>query len=90
VNGPNPHVGGHWQNHAAGSAGHVHPDDPIGLHDPVHADPASVTADSAQHVHDEDGNSIAVQHRHDHDQMTTSRAAGTLMTMITVMSTRRG
>ena len=69
MNGPNPHIGGHWQNHAPGSAGHIHhPDDPTGPHDPVHADPASVTADSAQHVHDEDGNSIDVQHRHDHDQ----------------------
>jgi cation diffusion facilitator family transporter len=68
VNGPRPHVGGHWQNHASGSAGHVHPDDPTGPLDPVHADPASVRADSAQHVHGEDGNSLDVQHRHDHDQ----------------------
>jgi cation diffusion facilitator family transporter len=68
VNGAKPHVGGHWQNHASGSAGHVHPDDPTGPLDPVHADPASVRADSAQHVHGEDGNSLDVQHRHDHDQ----------------------
>jgi cation diffusion facilitator family transporter len=68
VNGPRPHVGGHWQNHALGSAGHVHPDDPTGPHDLVHTDPASVTADSAQHVYGEDGDSIDVQDRHDHDQ----------------------
>ncbi len=69
MNGPNPHVGGHWHNHAPGSAGHIHnPADPTGPHDPVHPDPASVTADSAQYVHGEDGNSIDVQHRHDHDQ----------------------
>jgi cation diffusion facilitator family transporter len=68
VNGAKPHVGGHWQNHASGSAGHVHPDDPTGPHDPVHTDPASVTGDSAQHVHGEDSNSIDVQDRHDHDQ----------------------
>ncbi len=68
MNGAKPHVGGHWQNHASGSAGHVHPDDPTGPHDPVHADPASVTGDSAQHVHGEDSNSIDVQDRHDHDQ----------------------
>ena len=50
------------------------PDDPTGPHDPVHADPASVTADSAQHVHGEDGNSIDGQHRHDHDQESRPRA----------------
>jgi cation diffusion facilitator family transporter len=68
VNGPNPQVGGHWQNHAAGSAGRVQRNDPTGRHDPVHADPATVTAVSAQRVHGEDGDSIDVQHRHDHDQ----------------------
>ena len=69
MNGAKPHVGGHWQNHAPGSAGHVHhPEDPIGPHDPVRAAPPSVTDDSAQRVHGEDGNSIDVQHRHDHDQ----------------------
>ena len=68
MNGPNPQVGGPWQNHAAGSAGHVQRNDPTGRHDPVRADPATVTADSAQHVRGEDGDSIDVQHRHDHDQ----------------------
>ena len=68
MNGPNPPVGGHWQNHVAGAAGHVQRNDPTGRHDPVHADPASLTADSAQHVHGEDNTSIDVQHRHDHDQ----------------------
>jgi cation diffusion facilitator family transporter len=68
VNGPTPHVGGHWQNHTPGSAGHVCQDDPTGPHDPVSADPASVTGDRAQHVHLEDGDSIDVQRRHDHDQ----------------------
>jgi len=68
MNGPNPPVGGHWQNHAAGAAGHVQRNDPTGRHDPVHADPASAITDSAQHVHGEDGDSIDVQHRHDHDQ----------------------
>jgi cation diffusion facilitator family transporter len=67
VNGAKPHVGGHWQNHPAGSAGHVHPDDPTGRHDLVHTDPASVTGDSAQHVHGEDSDSIDVQDRRDHD-----------------------
>ncbi len=66
MNGPNPHVGGHWHNQAPGSAGHVH--NPTGPHDPVQPDPASVTADNVQHVQGEDGNSIDVQHRHDHDQ----------------------
>jgi cation diffusion facilitator family transporter len=68
VNGPNPHVGGHWRNQAPGSAGHVHPDDPTGPQDPVHPDPASVAGDSAQHGHGEDNNSIDVEHGHDDDQ----------------------
>src|SRR4029453_3251377 len=55
-------------NHASGSAGRVHPDDPTGPHDLVDTDPASVTGDSAQHVHGEDSNSIDVQDRHDHHQ----------------------
>ena len=76
MNGANPHVGGHWQNHASGSAGHVHPDDPTGRHDPVHTDPASVTGDSAQDVHGEDSNSIDVQDRHDHDHHRHEHPAG--------------
>jgi cation diffusion facilitator family transporter len=65
VNGPNPPAGGHSHNHAPEPAGHIPPADPPGPHDPVHADPASVAADSAQHGHGEDGNSIDVEHGHD-------------------------
>jgi len=65
VNGSNPPAGDNSHNHAPEPAGHIHPADPPGPHDPVHADPASVAADSAQHGHGEDGNSIDVQHGHD-------------------------
>jgi cation diffusion facilitator family transporter len=68
VNGAKPHVGGHRQNHASGSAGHVQRNGQTGRHDPVHTDPASVTGDTAQHVHGGDSDSIDLQHRHDHDQ----------------------
>jgi cation diffusion facilitator family transporter len=68
VNGPNPQVGDHWQHHTTGAARHLHPDDPTGPYDPVHADPASMTTDSAQHVDGRDGNSIDLRHRQDDDQ----------------------
>ena len=73
MNGPNPPAGDNSHNHAPEPAGHIHPADPPGPHDPVHADPASVAADSAQHGLGEDGNSIDVHHGHnqwrglDHD-----------------------
>lgn len=91
MNGLNPQVGGHWQNHASGSAGHVQRNGPTGRHDPVHADPASVTADSAQHVHGRTATrSTSRIATTTIKAMTTSTAAGTLITVITVISTRRG
>ena len=67
MNGANSPLGGRWHNHAPKPVGPDHPADPNELHDVVHADPASVTAESSRHVRSQDGDSIDVQHRHDHD-----------------------
>ena len=68
MNGWNPPAGGQSDKQAPEPAGRVHPDDATGPHDPAHADPTSVTADSAQGVHGEDGDSIDVGHGHGHDR----------------------
>ena len=79
MNGSNPPAGGQSDKRAPEPAGRVHPDDATGPHDPVHADPASVAADSAQGVHGADGDSIDVGHGTTTTSMviTTNSLAGT-------------
>lgn len=91
MNGPKPQVGGRWQNHTAGSAGHVQRNGrPAGMipYTPIrHRSQPPAPNIFTVRTATRSTSSIATTTI---KVITTSTAAGTLMTMITVMSTRQG